>query len=81
MVFKARFLPEKKREETVDPPEDCFKNRELNMAIRFRLHTEHAMSYKQTTARMNTSMGTIGVHMNRALKTLKQHLSHLQGIA
>ncbi|MRG47270.1 sigma-70 family RNA polymerase sigma factor [Chitinophaga sp. SYP-B3965] len=90
---KNASLSKHQPEETVDSPEDCFKNRELNMAIQsaikklprqqqiiFRLHKEHAMSYKQISARMNIGTGTIEVHMNRALKTLKQHLSHLQGI-
>lgn len=73
-------------------PENYIENRELGTAIQsainklprqqqiiFRLHKEHAMSYKQISAEMNIGTGTIEVQMNRALKSLKNNLAHLQG--
>lgn len=78
-------------EEEVDSPAEHMEDRELYMTIQsainklppqqqliFRLHKEQALSYKQISARMNIGTGTIEAHMNRALKTLKQLLSHLK---
>lgn len=78
-------------EPVADVPENYIENRELHTAIQtainklprqqqiiFRLHKEHAMSYKQISAEMNIGTGTIEVQMNRALKSLKNNLAHLQ---
>lgn len=83
----SRHIPE----EVVGSPAEHLEDRELYTAIQsainklpkqqqliFRLHKEQALSYKQISARMNIGTGTIEIHMNRALKTLKQLLSHLQ---
>lgn len=83
----ARHTPE----EEVDSTAAYMEDRELYITIQsainklprqqqiiFRLHKEQALSYKQISDRMNIGTGTIEVHMNRALKTLKQLLSHLR---
>ena len=79
-------------EEKTDSPEDYLRNRELNAQLQaainklppqqqmiFRLHKEHALSYKQISAQMKIATGTIEVQMNRALISLKNELSHLNG--
>lgn len=79
-------------EEVADSPEDYLRNRELHAQLQaainklppqqqmiFRLHKEHALSYKQISAQMKIATGTVEVHMNRALKSLKNELSHLNG--
>ncbi|WP_341836162.1 sigma-70 family RNA polymerase sigma factor [Chitinophaga pollutisoli] len=79
-------------EEKADSTEDYLYNRELNAQLQeainmlppqqqliFRLHKEHALSYKQISAQMKITTGTIEVQMNRALKSLKKKLSHLKG--
>lgn len=77
-----------------DSPEDYLRNRELHAQLQaainklppqqqliFRLHKEHALSYKQISAKMKIATGTIEVQMNRALKALKNELGHLNGPA
>lgn len=72
-------------------PDHYMENRELHTEIQtainklprqqqiiFRLAKEHAMSYKQISAEMKIGTGTIEVQMNRALKSLKNNLAHLQ---
>ncbi|AWO00634.1 hypothetical protein DLD77_02425 [Chitinophaga alhagiae] len=79
-------------EEKADSPEDYLRNRELHAQLQaainklppqqqliFRLHKEHALSYKQISAQMKIATGTIEVQMNRALKSLKSELAHLNG--
>lgn len=73
-----------------DSPEDYMRNRELHAQLQaainklppqqqiiFRLHKEHALSYKQISDKMKIATGTIEVQMNRALKSLKHELAHL----
>lgn len=74
-------------ETTAPSPEEKLMEQELQRRLQttinrlpaqqqqiFRLHKEHAYSYKQISTRLNIATGTIETQMNRALKFLRKEL-------